>query len=143
MRIPRRWSSTALALAVISMGSACADDTPATTIDFGDGTSSTAGTSPTTSVTEPDSTATDGGATDSATGTATAGDTEDTATTTGGVEAFPGQTVSQLVTAGERSTSRTYVLVFTVGQPSQLQSTHESASYHLRGGLVGANGSPP
>ena len=141
MRIPTRWSSTALALAVISMGSACADDTPATTIDFGDGTAATAGSDSTTSLTSVDSTATDGVATEAATGTGTAGDTE--ATTTGGVEALPGQTVSQLVTAGERSTSRTYVLVFTVGQPSQLQSTHESASYHLRGGLVGANGSPP
>jgi hypothetical protein len=139
MRIPRRWSSAALALAVISMGSACADDAPATTIDFGDGTA-TAGSDPTTSLTGVDSTE-DGPGT--GTGTATAGETETTSATTGGMEVAPGQTASQLVTAGDRSTSRSYVLVFTVGQPSQLQSTHESASYRLRGGLVGANGSPP
>jgi len=141
MRIPRRWRSTALVLAVISTGSACADDTPATTIDFGDGTSTAGGLDPTTSLTGIDSTETEPG-TSSVTGTTGETGTE-TSTTTGDVERLPGQTVSQLVTAGERSTSQTYVLVFTVGQPSQLQSTHESASYRLRGGLVGANGSPP
>lgn len=140
MRIPRRWSGAALALAVLSMSSACADDTPATTIDFGDGGSTTAGNDPTTSFTGADSTATEGPG--SATGTATAGETEGT-TTTGGPEALPGQTVSQLVSSGDRSTSQSYQLLFTVGQPSQLQSAHESASYRLRGGLVGANGSPP
>lgn len=124
-----------LALAVLSMSSACADDTPATTIDFGDADSTTAGSDPTTSFTGADSTATEGS------GSATVGETE--GATTGGPAALPGQTVSQLVSAGDRSTSQSYQLVFTVGQPSQLQSTHESASYRLRGGLVGANGSPP
>lgn len=140
MRIRTRWSSTALALAVISMGSACADDTPATTINFGDGTSTTA-SEPTTSFTTADSTATEGVGTGS--GTGSTGETEETTTATTGEEVAPGQSASQLVTAGDRSTSRSYVLVFTVGQPSKLQSTHESASYRLRGGLVGANGSPP
>lgn len=139
MRIPTRWSGTALALAVISMGSACADDTPATTINFGDGTSTTV-SEPTSSITVADDTATEGPG--SGSGSGTAGETETTAATTGEV-VEPGRSASQLVSAGDRSTSRSYVLVFTVGQPSQLQSTHESASYRLRGGLVGANGSPP
>jgi hypothetical protein len=56
---------------------------------------------------------------------------------------IPGQTVNQLVTAGERSSSTTYTLVYTFGQPSKLQSTHNSTNYRLQGGLVGANGSPP
>lgn len=142
MRIPRRWSGAALALAVLSMSPACADDTPATTIDFGDGGSTTAGSDPTTSFTGADSTATEGPGSATGTGTATAGETEGT-TTTGGPQALPGRTVSQLVSSGDRSTSQSYQLSFTVGQPSQLQSTHESASYRLRGGLVGANGSPP
>jgi hypothetical protein len=140
MRGSRRWNGAALALAVISMISACADDTPATTIDFGDGGSTTIALDPTTSLSGVDSTAAEPG---SGSGTGTAGETEDTTATSGGVEALPGQTASQLVSAGGRSTSRSYVLLYSVGQPSQLQSTHESASYRLRGGLVGANGSPP
>jgi hypothetical protein len=51
--------------------------------------------------------------------------------------------MNQLVTAGTRSTSPGYTLVYTFGQPSQLQSTHTSPGYTLRGGLAGANGSPP
>jgi hypothetical protein len=140
MRGSRRWNGAVLALAVISMISACADDTPATTIDFGEGGSTTLGPDPTTSLGGVDSTAAEPG---SGTGTSTAGETEDTTATSGGVEVLPGQTASQLVSAGGRSTSRSYVLLYSVGQPSQLQSTHESASYRLRGGLVGANGSPP
>lgn len=103
MRIRTRWSSTALALAVISMGSACADDTPATTINFGDGTSTTA-SEPTASITWADSTATEGLGTGSGTGTAGETETETTATT--GEVVGPGQSASQLVTAGDRSTSR-------------------------------------
>lgn len=140
MRGSRRWNGAALALAVMSALSACADDTPTTTIDFGDGGSTTTGSDPTTSLSGVDTTAAPPG-TGSATGTA--GETEDTTATSGGVEVLPGQTASQLVTAGGRSTSRSYMLLYSVGQPSQLQSTHESASYRLRGGLVGANGSPP
>jgi hypothetical protein len=140
MRGSRRWNGAALALAVISMISACADDTPATTIDFGDGGSTTTALDPTTSLGGVDSTAAEPG---SGTGTDTASGTEDTTATSGGVEVLPGQTASQLVSAGGRSTSQSYTLLYSVGQPSQLQSTHESASYRLRGGLVGANGSPP
>lgn len=129
---------------MLSMGSACADDTPATTIDFGDGGSTTAGVDLTTSPTGVDSTATEGIASASGTaGSTTAGETEGETTTTGGPAALPGRSVGQIVSAGNRSTSQSYQLSFTVGQPSQLQSTHESASYRLRGGLVGANGSPP
>lgn len=142
MRTPRRWSGAALALAVLSMSAACADDTPATTIDFGDGGSTTSVSDPTTTFTGPDGTATEGpGSATGTGGTATTGETE--GATTGGPDALPGQTVSQLVSSGDRSTSQSYQLLFTVGQPSQLQSTHESETYRLRGGLVGANGSPP
>jgi hypothetical protein len=54
-----------------------------------------------------------------------------------------GQPSSQLVSSGGRATSESYTIVFTFGQPSQLQSTHDSPSYRVRGGLIGANGSPP
>lgn len=141
MRIPRRWGGLLLALAVMSSASACADDTPATTIDFGDGTSVGGTENPATTSTTgmADTTETSPG-TGSGTATGSGGETE---TTTGEPPALPGQSVSQIVSAGERSTSGSYVLVFTVGQPSQLQSVHESGSYRLRGGLIGANGSPP
>lgn len=73
----------------------------------------------------------------------TVGDTTGDDTTTGGVETVAGRSVNQLVSAGERSTSRNYTLVYTFGQPSSLQATHASANYHIQGGLIGANGSPP
>jgi hypothetical protein len=62
---------------------------------------------------------------------------------TTGDPALPGQSQAQLVNVGERMSSANYQMVFTLGQPSQLQSTHNSANYRLQGGLVGANGSPP
>jgi hypothetical protein len=71
----------------------------------------------------------------------TATSSDDT-TTTGG-EVVPGQSMNQLVTAGERSTSPNFTLVYTFGQPSSLQSTHQSTNFRIQGGLVGANGSPP
>jgi hypothetical protein len=123
-----------LALVVVSTASACADDTPATTIDFGDGTAGTEAMTSSTTV-GADTTATDPG---SGSAGSSAGDTE-----TAGDPPLSGQSMSQLVSAGDRSASANYVLVFTVGQPSQLQGTHQSASYVLQGGLVGANGSPP
>lgn len=124
---------------MVSTASACADDTPSTTINFGEGSS--AGTDAMTSGSSTvglDTTAT----TEPGTGSASSSGGE-TDTTTGGPAAAPGQTMSQLVTAGDRSSSASYVLVFTVGQPSQLQGSHQSPSYVLQGGLVGANGSPP
>lgn len=72
-------------------------------------------------------------------GSSTTGETDGTT----GEPAAPGRTMSQLVSAGTRTASRNYTLVHTLGQPSSLQSTHESTSYRLQGGLVGANGSPP
>lgn len=76
----------------------------------------------------------------SATGTSTT--TGETGSTTG-EEALPGRTMSQLVSSGTRTSSRSYTLVHTLGQPSPLQSTHVSRGYTLQGGLTGANGSPP
>lgn len=138
MRIPTRWSGAVLAL-VMSTMSACADDTPSTTINFGDGTSAGTDAMMTSSTTVgADTTATTEPGTSSA--TSSGGETD---TTTGGPMALPGQSMGQLVSAGDRSTSASYVLSFTVGQPSQLQGTHQSESYVLQGGLVGANGSPP
>jgi hypothetical protein len=128
---------------VLLAGSGCADDTPsATTNPFGTGGEDT---SPLTfSMTDSTDGATTDVADDTATGTSTTGPEPTTGedTTTGG-EAIPGQTMNQLVSAGERSTSRSYVLVYTFGQPSALQSTHQSSNYRIQGGLIGANGSPP
>lgn len=69
--------------------------------------------------------------------------TGESSESTTGEPVVPGRTVSQLVSAGTRTSSPSYTLVHTLGQPSSLQSTHVSTSYRLQGGLVGANGSPP
>lgn len=55
----------------------------------------------------------------------------------------PGQTNTQLVSAGTRASSSIYTVVFTFGQPSAHQGTHLTAKYQLQGGLIGANGRPP
>ena len=73
------------------------------------------------------------------TGSSSTGETDSTT----GEPAVSGHAVHQLVNAGTRTASRSYTLVHTLGQPSPLQSTHESTSYRLQAGLVGANGSPP
>lgn len=127
-------------------GPACADDTPATTIDFGGPTTSggSATGSSSSGTAGVDTTESAGGSISGTGSSSTTSDsTSDTDATTTGGQALPGQTMSQLVTAGTRASSRSYQLVYTVGQPSQLQSTHVSDSYRLQGGLVGANGSPP
>lgn len=89
--------------------------------------------------------ATDTSVDDSTSGGSTGDDDDagETETSTTGEPATPGQPTSQLVSAGARATSESYTVVFTLGQPSALQSTHASPSYRLQGGLMGANGSPP
>jgi hypothetical protein len=79
------------------------------------------------------------GSTGTTDGTTTSSETDSTT----GEPASPGQSQAQLVNVGQRMSSANYQMVFTLGQPSQLQSTHNSANYRLHGGLVGANGSPP
>jgi hypothetical protein len=160
-------------IAAIFLGSACGDDsTGVTSVGHGTETSTgTATDGPVTlttsvslddtgrtesSVTDPDTTVgtdpdtdsdtTTGPTTDTDTDSASASVTDtdaETDTDTGEEPALPGQTVSQLVTSGTQSASANYSAVFTIGQPSKLQSTHDSANYRLQGGLVGANGSPP
>lgn len=140
--------------------SACGDDSTsvdgsASATDGSTGstesTSSPSTTLTTTSATVDDTGETQGPTTEPDTGsTSTGSDSDSTATgtdetgTTGEPpEVLPGQTASQLVTAGTRSSSASFTVVYTLGQPSTLQSTHDSANYRLQGGLIGANGSPP
>ncbi len=52
-----------------------------------------------------------------------------------------GQSATELVTAGESARSKNYKMIFTFGQPTQNQGKTMSPSYHMQGGLVGANGS--
>lgn len=138
-----------LLLAVL-WGPACADDSPVTptTSDADSTTSTGVDTQPppldTTSGVDTTETASasgssDSGTTSDSTGSTSTGETEGTT----GEPAVPGRTMSQLVSAGTRTASRSYTLVHTLGQPSPLQSTHVSPGHTLRGGLVGANGSPP
>jgi len=142
-----------LLLALLLGMAACADDIPSVpetetgTTTTGTDTlppvsTSTSGvdTTETASTTQgTDSTSSTSTSTLDSTSSSSSGETEST------TEPPPqsGHTVSQLVSAGTRTASRNYTLVHTLGQPSPLQSTHESTSYRLQGGLVGANGSPP
>jgi hypothetical protein len=139
---------------VVTLGTGCADDIPVAPDTRGDTT--TTGDTDTSPITFADTTGTTVVADETAsgtdsTGTGSTGSTGSTGpadsttsddTTTGG-EVAPGQTMNQLVSAGERSSSRNYTLVYTFGQPSSLQSTHQSTNYRIQGGLIGANGSPP
>lgn len=149
----QRWRGTSALLLAVLLGTAgCADDTPVIPpqdTETGGGTSSsgTDGEPPTgssTAVVDSTDTASGTGGSSSSsgadsTGSSSTGETEGTT----GEPVIAGRTMSQLVTAGTRTSSRSYTLVHTLGQPSPLQSTHASPSYRLQGGLVGANGSPP
>lgn len=61
----------------------------------------------------------------------------------GGTAPGHGPPATQTVSAGNRSQSGSYVMVSTLGQPTQNQDRTSSKSYVLQGGLVGANGSLP
>ncbi len=136
----RRGRSAILSVAVL-VGLACGDDATVATGGPADSDSTTGGMTSTITLTTADSTENPtGDATDTA---STGPDPTTTGDDTTGGNAIPGQTINQLVSAGERTASDNYTLVYTFGQPSQLQSTHDSANYHIRGGLIGANGSPP
>ena len=137
---------------VIAMGTGCADDSPVTPDTRGDTT--TGGDSETSPITFADTTgsttvvADDTASGTDSTGTGSTGSTGPADSTTGddtttGGQAAPGQTMNQLVSSGERTSSPNYTLVYTLGQPSSLQSTHQSTNYRIQGGLIGANGSPP
>lgn len=52
-----------------------------------------------------------------------------------------GHTSSELVSAGKRSTSPKYQMVFTLGQSSPHQGSSTSESYRLHSGIIGATGS--
>lgn len=141
-RTTRGW--TILWLLMASTAVSCGDDaTMATTNPFGTGdvdTSPITYSMPDTGEGSTTAVADDTGMGTTATepdGTSSTGDD-----TTGG-EVLPGQPASQLVSSGERASSRSYSVVYTMGQPSSLQSTHQSSNYTLHGGLIGANGSPP
>lgn len=147
----QRRGASALLLAVLLGTAACADDIPAVPQETETGTTTGTDTLPpvtSTSTSGADTTETASGG---ATGTTSTGSSSDSGSSgsssggdsTTGEPAVPGRTMSQLVSAGTRTASRNYTLVHTLGQPSSLQSTHQSTSYRLQGGLVGANGSPP
>jgi hypothetical protein len=61
----------------------------------------------------------------------------------GGSTPGHGPAATETVSAGVRSQSGSYVMVYTLGQPTQNQDRSSSNSYVLQGGLIGANGSLP
>lgn len=54
-----------------------------------------------------------------------------------------GPPASAFVSAGQRSASAGYLMVYTLGQSTQSQARFTSAGYVMQGGLVGANGGLP
>jgi hypothetical protein len=54
-----------------------------------------------------------------------------------------GGPATETVSAGEVSSSPSYRMVYTLGQPTQNQGKTTSPGYRMQGGLVGANGSLP
>ena len=137
---------------VVALGGGCGDDNAVTTEGPQDGTSSTTdassitftpGTTEGSTTVVADDTASGGTTSTGSTSSTGPDDTSSTSDTTTGGESAANQTMNQLVSAGERTSSRSYTLVYTFGQPSSLQSTHQSANYTIQGGLIGANGSPP
>jgi hypothetical protein len=61
----------------------------------------------------------------------------------GYVAVGPGQADHQIVSAGTQATSESYIMIFTLGQPTKLPISQTSENHAMRGGLIGANGSPP
>ncbi|HRI66507.1 MAG TPA: hypothetical protein PK156_19800 [Polyangium sp.] len=56
---------------------------------------------------------------------------------------IPGHQGMEIVNGGQFMKSPNYSMVYTVGQPTQIQTTTTSPSYVMRGGLIGATGSLP
>lgn len=113
--------------------SGCRDDVPPTEAPSSDTSTSDTGFTDTTGHQPADSSSGSLDDTGSGEGSATGGSEDDE----------PGQTNTQLVSAGTRASSSIYTVVFTFGQPSAHQGTHITAKYQLQGGLIGANGRPP
>jgi hypothetical protein len=61
----------------------------------------------------------------------------------GGGAPSGGMQATETVSAGRVSSSPSYTMVYTFGQPTQNQGRTSSPSYRMQGGLVGANGDVP
>ncbi|MFT3773507.1 MAG: polyprenyl synthetase family protein [Minicystis sp.] len=122
------------AAACMIVGAACGSaETSATT--GGDTTSSSSGTA-TSSSTTVSSSGTGGTGGMGTGGTGGMG-------TGGAATVKHGPAASDLVNSGDVVKSPGYKMVFTLGQPTQNQSTTKSPGYRMQGGLVGANGTLP
>jgi hypothetical protein len=61
----------------------------------------------------------------------------------GSIAAADGHTAMDIVNGGRYMKSTNYAMVYTVGQPTQIQTTTKSPGYQMQGGLIGATGSLP
>jgi hypothetical protein len=61
----------------------------------------------------------------------------------GSMATDPGHSGTEIVNGGQFMKSGKYSMVYTIGQPSQVQSTVTSDKYRMQGGIVGATGSLP
>lgn len=114
------WLGAFIVLAVVSPGCSCGGDDSASSATAGVGGAGGAGG--------------DGGGTTTSSAGGAGGE--------GG--AVPGGGLAtETVSAGEVSSSPSYRMVYTLGQPTQNQGKTTSPGYRMQGGLVGANGSLP
>lgn len=54
-----------------------------------------------------------------------------------------GPPATETVSGGQYMKSANYSMVYTIGQPTQIQETTTSPSYRMQGGIIGANGTLP
>ena len=116
------WLGAFVVLAMVSPGCSCGGDDSASSATAGVGGAGGAGG--------------DGGGTTSTTTSAGGAGGEGGAVPGGGP-------ATETVSAGEVSSSPSYRMVYTFGQPTQNQGKTTSPGYRMQGGLVGANGSLP
>ncbi|MBI4955706.1 MAG: hypothetical protein HY908_27045 [Myxococcales bacterium] len=76
-------------------------------------------------------------------GAGATGGTGGAGATGGGGQALASNAATEIVNGGQVAESANYRMVFTLGQSSPAQDTHQSAGYRLQGGIIGANGSLP
>jgi hypothetical protein len=134
-----RWVAGAALAAVLALG--CGGGGKQNTVGSASGSGGTTAASGTGGTT----TASGTGGTTTASGTGgTGGATASSSSSSSSSSGSPhGPAATETVNAGTRAVSGSYVMVFTLGQPTQNQNRTSSQSYVLQGGLVGANGSLP
>lgn len=128
-----------IALLVAALFAACTTETPSTT-SSSTGTGGAGGSGGKESSSSSTSTSSTGGG-DGGGGAGGDGGTAGAGGAGGGSNPARGHTGTEVVSGGKYMKSDKYRMIYTIGQPSQIQSTVKSDKYRMQGGIVGATGS--